>query len=87
MKHCDTATSSLNGSANIGDVTEGLMTALNLQKPAVNDLRGQGAQVVLTLKMTYVHFIFQVVRVEIYPILGFQLEETMLPLCFVECIC
>jgi hypothetical protein len=33
---------------------EGLMTALDIQKPLVNDLCGQGAQTVLTLKMTYV---------------------------------
>jgi hypothetical protein len=35
-------------------VADGLMTALDLQKPLVNDLHGQGAQMVLTLKMTYV---------------------------------
>jgi hypothetical protein len=47
IKHCDTATRSFNGSANTGDVTEGLVTALNLQKPPVKDLNGQGAQMVL----------------------------------------
>jgi hypothetical protein len=30
------------------------MTALELQKPLVSDLHGQGVQLVLTLKMTYV---------------------------------
>jgi hypothetical protein len=54
IKHCDTATNSLNGSANTGDVAEALMTALDLQKPLVNDLRRQGAQMVLTLKMTII---------------------------------
>jgi hypothetical protein len=46
-----TATNSLNGSAkNTGDVADGLMIALNLQKPLVSDLHGQSAQIVLTLK-------------------------------------
>jgi hypothetical protein len=34
-------------------MAEGLMTALNLQKPVVNNLRRQVAQMVLTLKTTY----------------------------------
>jgi hypothetical protein len=46
-KHGDRATSSLSGSANTGDVAEGLTTALDLQKPPVNDLRRQDAQMVL----------------------------------------
>jgi hypothetical protein len=41
---------SLNCSANTGDVTQGLTTALDLQEPPVSDLRGQGAQMVLSLK-------------------------------------
>jgi hypothetical protein len=45
-----TATSSINVSANTGDVAEVLTTALDLQKPPINDLRRQGAQTVLTLK-------------------------------------
>jgi hypothetical protein len=45
---CDTATNLLNGSANIRDVAEGMMTVLNLQKPPVNDLHMQGGQTVLT---------------------------------------
>jgi hypothetical protein len=72
IKHCDTATSSLSGSVSTGHVTEGLTTVVDLQKPPVHDLHGQGAQKVLTLKMTYSHFIFQVLRVETYLILGFQ---------------
>jgi hypothetical protein len=55
IKHCDTATNSLNGSANTGDGGEGLMTVLNLQKLLVDDLRGQGAQMILTLKMTLIY--------------------------------
>jgi hypothetical protein len=35
-------------------MAEGLMTALDLQKPPVNDLHGQGVQMVRTLKMTVV---------------------------------
>jgi hypothetical protein len=35
-------------------VVEGLTTALDIKKLPVNDLGGQGAQMVLTLKMTYV---------------------------------
>jgi hypothetical protein len=35
-------------------VAEGLTTALDLQKPHVNDLRGHGAQMVIALKMTVV---------------------------------
>jgi hypothetical protein len=48
---CDTATNLLNGSANVGDMAEGLMTALNLQKLPVNDLH---RQMVLTLKVALV---------------------------------
>jgi hypothetical protein len=54
IKHCDTATNSLNGSANIEKVADGMTTALDLQKPLINDLHGQGAQMVLTLKMTLI---------------------------------
>jgi hypothetical protein len=32
-------------------VAEGLTTALNLQKPLISDLHGQGVEMVLTLKM------------------------------------
>jgi hypothetical protein len=39
-------------------MAKGLMTALDLQKPPVNDLCGQGGQMVLTLKMTFVSFVF-----------------------------
>jgi hypothetical protein len=35
-------------------MAEGLTTALDLKKPPVNDLHMQGAQTVLTLKMTYI---------------------------------
>jgi hypothetical protein len=35
-------------------VAEGPTTALDLQKTPDNDLRGQGAQMVLTSKMTYI---------------------------------
>jgi hypothetical protein len=49
--------------ANTGDVAEGLMTVLDLQKPLVNDLYGQGAQKVL--KMTRVHCFVKVVYVEL----------------------
>jgi hypothetical protein len=45
------ATNSLYGSANTVDVADGLTTALDLQNPAINDLRGQGAQT-LILKIT-----------------------------------
>jgi hypothetical protein len=64
MKRCDTATNSLDGSANIGDVEEGLTTALDRQKPPVNDLRGKGAQTVLNLKMTYVIEILGSIRAD-----------------------
>jgi hypothetical protein len=47
-----TANNSLNGSARTKHVAEGLTTALDLQKPSVNDLRVQGAQVVLALKIS-----------------------------------
>jgi hypothetical protein len=43
IKHHDTAANSLSGSANTGDVTE--------DQAAANDLLGQGAQMVCTLKM------------------------------------
>jgi hypothetical protein len=46
---CDKETSSLDTSANMGEVAEGLMTALNLQKPPVCDL---SVQMVFNLKMT-----------------------------------
>jgi hypothetical protein len=46
VEHCDTATNILSESANPGDVAEGLTTALDVQKPLVSDLRGQGAQCV-----------------------------------------
>jgi hypothetical protein len=36
-------------------VEEGLTTALDLQKTPVNDMHRQGAQMVLTLKMTLVY--------------------------------
>jgi hypothetical protein len=51
IKHCDTATNSLNGSANTVDVAEDLTAALDLQKPTVNYLRGQDTQTVLPLKI------------------------------------
>jgi hypothetical protein len=35
-------------------MVDGLMTALNVQKPPANDLRRLGAQMVFTLKMTLV---------------------------------
>jgi hypothetical protein len=54
IKPCDTAANSMNDSANIGDVAEGLMTALNHRKPLVSGLDGQGAQMVLIVKMTLV---------------------------------
>jgi hypothetical protein len=44
----------LNGLANTGDLAMGLMTALDLLKPSVNDLHGLDAQMVLTLKITLV---------------------------------
>jgi hypothetical protein len=47
--HCYTASKWLNGSENTGDVTEGLTTALDLQKFPVKDLREQDAQVFLKL--------------------------------------
>jgi hypothetical protein len=37
-------------------MAEALTTALDLQKPLVNDLHGQGVQMVLTLKMTFILF-------------------------------
>jgi hypothetical protein len=40
----------LNGTANTGNMEECLTTAFDLQIPPVNDLRGQGGQMVLTLK-------------------------------------
>jgi hypothetical protein len=49
IKNCDRAANSLNGSANAVDVAEHLMTALDLQKPSVNDLHTQDAQMILTL--------------------------------------
>lgn len=52
----DTATNSLKSSENTGDVAEGLMTALELQKPLVNDLGMLDAQMFLTLKMTLIVF-------------------------------
>jgi hypothetical protein len=51
IKRCDTATNSLNGSANTVDVAEDLTAALDLQKPTVNDLRGQDTQTFLPLKI------------------------------------
>jgi hypothetical protein len=53
IKHCDSAAISLDGLANAGDVAEGLTTVLDLQKPPVKDPRWQGAQMDLTLKMTF----------------------------------
>jgi hypothetical protein len=50
IKYGNTATNSLNGWANTGDMAEGLTTALDLQKPLVNDPCGQGAQMVLNFK-------------------------------------
>jgi hypothetical protein len=52
INHHDTATNSPSGLANTGDVAEALTTALDLQKPPVSDLHGQGVQIVLILKMT-----------------------------------
>jgi hypothetical protein len=49
-----TGTNSLNGMANAVDVVEVLTTALNLQIPPINDLHRQGAQMILTVKMTLV---------------------------------
>lgn len=48
-----TAPSSLNGLASTGDAAEG-WTAFNPQKPPASDLHGQGAQTVLTSKLTYI---------------------------------
>jgi hypothetical protein len=41
-------------------MAEGLTTALNLQKPPVNDLHGQHVQMVFTLKITYLQQNLQV---------------------------
>jgi hypothetical protein len=38
----------LNGSEKAGDVAGGVTTALDLQKPQANDIRGQRAQTLLT---------------------------------------
>jgi hypothetical protein len=48
--HYDTATISLGGSANTGNMTESLTTALDLQKPLASDLHGQGMQMIHALK-------------------------------------
>jgi hypothetical protein len=58
-RHCDIATCSLNGLANTVDMAEGLMTAINLQKPLVNELRGQGVQMILTLKIILIQCLFE----------------------------
>jgi hypothetical protein len=52
----DTAANSLVGSGNNGEVEEGLTTALDIQKPPVYDMHKQGAQMVLTLKITLVYY-------------------------------
>jgi hypothetical protein len=62
IKHRDTATNSLNGSANTVDVAEGLTIALDLQKHPVNDLGGQRMQMVLTLKMILVNHGWYIVK-------------------------
>jgi hypothetical protein len=45
----ETAPNSLNGSTNIGDMAEGLIMALNLQKPSVDELH-----VVFTFNMSLI---------------------------------
>jgi hypothetical protein len=39
-------------------VAEGLTTALDLKDPKISDLRGKDAQMVLTLKVTYIISLF-----------------------------
>jgi hypothetical protein len=47
-----------------GDVAECLTTDLDLQRPPVNNLRGQSAQTVLTLKITYVRVLIILAEIQ-----------------------